>query len=169
VANLTDSQRATIYKWADGVSTPTPSGHWNAIAVPYITAAKFSEVRTARTFALLNMSLMNAAIGCWDSKYYYFNPRPTQTDPSIKTEIPIPNFPSYVSGHSVFSGAAADVLSYLFPNGTSDFNAQMQEAALSRLYGGIHYRSDITEGMSHGKHIGDFMITWAKSDGADTQ
>ena len=108
MANLTDAQRATVYKWADGVSTPTPSGHWNFIAVPYITAAKYSEVRTARAFALLNMTMMNAAIGCWDAKYYYFNPRPTQTDLSIKTEIPIPNFPSYVSGHSVFSGAASD-------------------------------------------------------------
>ncbi len=167
VANLTDAQRATVYKWADGVSTPTPSGHWNAIAVPYIVAAKFSEVRTARTFALLNMSLMNAAIGCWDAKYFYFNPRPSQVDPTIKVEISLPNFPSYVSGHSVFSGAAADVLSYLFPSGAADFNAQMQEAAMSRLYGGIHYRSDITAGMSHGKSIGDFMITFARSDGAD--
>ncbi len=167
VANLTDAQRATVYKWADGVSTPTPSGHWNVIAVPYITAAKFSEVRTARAFALLDMTMMNAAIGCWDAKYFYFNPRPTQTDPSIKTEIPIPNFPSYVSGHSVFSGAAADVLSYIFPSGATDFNAQMQEAALSRLYGGIHYRTDITVGMTHGKSIGDFTIAFAKSDGAD--
>jgi membrane-associated phospholipid phosphatase len=167
VANITDAQRATVFKWADGVSTPTPSGHWNAIAVPYITAAKFSEVRTASAFALLNMSLMNAAISCWDAKYYYFNPRPTQTDPSIKTEIPIPNFPSYVSGHSVFSGAAADVLSYLFPSGATDFNAQMQEAALSRLYGGIHYRSDITVGVALGKSVGDFTVTFAKSDGAD--
>jgi hypothetical protein len=168
VANLTDAQRATVFKWADGVSTPTPSGHWNGIAVPYITAAKFSEVRTARTFALLNMAMMDAAIGCWDAKYFYFNPRPTQSDPSIKTVIPIPNFPSYVSGHSVFSGAAADVLTYIFPNGANDFNAQMQEAAMSRFYGGIHYHSDISVGMDHGKHIGDFMITFAKSDGADT-
>jgi hypothetical protein len=168
VANITDAQRATVFKWADGVSTPTPSGHWNVIAVPYIVAAKMSEVRTARTFALLNMTMMNAAISCWDAKYYYFNPRPTQSDAAIKTVIPIPNFPSYVSGHSVFSGAAADVLTYIFPSGASDFNAQAQEAAMSRFYGGIHYKSDIDVGLTLGKNVGDFMITFGKNDGADT-
>jgi hypothetical protein len=167
VANLTDAQRATVYKWADGVSTPTPSGHWNAIAVPYITAANLSEVRIARTFALLNMTMENAAISCWDAKYFYFTPRPSQVDPTIKTEISLPNFPSYTSGHSVFSGAAADVLTYFFPSGASDFDANMQEAAMSRLYGGIHYRSDIVVGMTQGKNVGDFMIAFAKTDGAN--
>lgn len=168
VANLTDAQRATVFKWADGASTPTPSGHWNYIAVPYIVAAKMSEVRTARTFALVNITMMNAAISCWDAKYFYFNPRPTQTDPSIKTVIPIPNFPSYVSGHSVFSAAAADVLSYVFPSGASDFNSQMQEAAMSRFYGGIHYKSDINVGVTLGNSVGNFTINFAKNDGADT-
>lgn len=167
VENLTDAQRATVYKWNDGASSPTPPGHWNIIAVPYITGAKFSEVRIARTFALLNMAMENAAIGCWDTKYTYFNPRPSQVDPTIKTVIPLPNFPSYDSGHSVFSSAAADVLSYIFPGGAADFNAQMQEAAMSRLYGGIHYRSDIVAGMAQGKKIGDFMINFAKTDGAN--
>jgi hypothetical protein len=167
VANLTDAQRATVYKWNDGASSPTPPGHWNAIAVPYITAANLSEVRIARTFALLNMTMENAAIGCWDTKYTYFNPRPSQVDPTIKVEIPLPNFPSYDSGHSVFSGAAADLLSYLFPTGSTDFNAMAQEAALSRLYGGIHYRSDINAGLTQGKKIGDMMITYAKTEGAN--
>jgi hypothetical protein len=124
VAKLTDDQRATVYKWSDGVSTVTPAGHWNAIAVPYITAAKLSDVRTARVFALVNMAMMDAAVSCWDTKYTYFNPRPTQLDPSIKTEIALPNFPSYVSGHSMFSGAGADVLSYLFPSGSAYFTSQ---------------------------------------------
>jgi membrane-associated phospholipid phosphatase len=167
VAKLTDDQRATVYKWSDGVSTVTPAGHWNAIAVPYITAAKLSDVRTARVFALVNMAMMDAAVSCWDTKYTYFNPRPTQLDPSIKTEIALPNFPSYVSGHSMFSGAGADVLSYLFPSGSAYFTSQMQEAAMSRLYGGIHYRSDIEVGLTAGKSVGDYIVTFAQNDGAD--
>ena len=167
VNHISRDQLATVYKWADGVSTVTPSGHWNAIAVPYISQAGFSEVRAARSFALVNMAMHNAAIGCWDAKYFYFNPRPTQLDPSIKTEIPLPNFPSFVSGHSTFSAAGADVLSYLFPDGTSYFEAQKQEAAMSRLYGGIHCRSDIEIGLDHGKRIGDFAVNFAKTDGAD--
>ena len=167
VDNLTRDQLATVYKWADGVSTPTPSGHWNFIAVPYITAAQQSEVRAARTFALINMAMHDAAVACWEAKYFYFNPRPSQMDPSIRTMTGLPNFPSYVSGHSVFSAAASDVLSYLFPNGATYFDQQMQEAAMSRLYGGIHYRSDIEEGKTHGKRVGDFTVAFAKIDGAN--
>ena len=65
------------------------------------------------------MALHDAAVGCWDAKFTYFNPRPSQLDPSIKTVIGLPNFPSYTSGHSTFSAAAAAVLSYLFPSGAS--------------------------------------------------
>ena len=167
VDNLTRDQLATVYKWADGVSTPTPPGHWDFIAVPYVTAAGQSEVRSARTFALLNMALHDAAVACWDTKYFYFNPRPSQLDPTIRTMTGLPNFPAYDSGHSVFSSAGANVLSYLFPNGASYFDQQMQEAAMSRLYGGIHYRSDIDVGKAHGKRVADFTVAFAKSDGAN--
>jgi hypothetical protein len=167
VENLTRDQLAIVYKWADGVSTPTPPGHWNAIAADYVSSAHFSEVRAARAFALLNMALHDAGVGCWDTKYAYFNPRPSQLDPGIRTMIGLPNFPSYTSGHSTFSAAAATVLSYLFPSGASDFDAKKEEAAISRLYGGIHYRSDIDVGKDHGKRIGGYTVAFARQDGAD--
>ena len=126
-----------------------------------------SEVRNARTLALLNMALHDAGVECWSTKYFYFNPRPTQLDPNIKTWTGIQNFPSYVSGHSDFSAAAADVLSYIFPSGATYFNAQAQEAAMSRLYGGIHYPTDITVGLAQGKRVGDYTIRFAKADGAN--
>ena len=65
--------------------------------------------------------------------------------------IGLPNFPSYTSGHSTFSAAAAAVLSYLFPSGTRPFNADRDEAALSRFNGGIHYPSDINVGKEYGE------------------
>jgi hypothetical protein len=167
VENLTRDQLAIVYKWADGVSTPTPPGHWNAIATDYVRDARFSEVRAARAFALLNMALHDAAVGCWDAKFAYFNPRPSQIDPSIKTVIGLPNFPSYTSGHSTFSAAADAVLSYLFPSGAAAFDAARDEAAISRLYGGIHYRSDIEVGKEHGKRIGSYTVSFARQDGAD--
>jgi len=138
----------------DGVSTPTPPGHWNFIAEPYVHDARMSDVRTARAFALLNMALHDAAVGCWDAKFTSFNPRPSQLDPSIRTMIGLPNFPSYTSGHSTFSAAAAEVLSYLLPNGTAYFDAAAQEAAISRLYGGIHYRDAIEDGLDMGHCVG---------------
>lgn len=153
--------------WADGPGTPTPPGHWNLIAAPYIRAGELSEVRAARAFALLNMALHDAAVGCWDTKYFYFNPRPSQMDPELKSIIGLPNFPSYTSGHSTFSGAAAEVLSYLFPSGAATFEAQKNEASISRLYGGIHFRSDLTVGMAHGQRIGGYTVRFARTDGAD--
>jgi hypothetical protein len=167
VNHVTREQLATVYKWADGVSTPTPPGHWDLIAAPYIAKAQFSEVRAARAFALLNMAMHDAAVACWDAKYAYFNPRPSQLDRSIKTLVGLPNFPSYVSGHSTFSAAAAAVLSYLFPDGASYFDAQKEEAAMSRLYGGIHYRSDIEIGKDHGKRVAGYTLRFAQQDGAD--
>ena len=167
VENLTRDQLATVYKWSDGASSYAPPGHWNAIAADYVRDAHWSEVRAARAFALLNMALHDAAVGCWDAKFSYFNPRPSQLDPSIKTLIGLPNFPSYTSGHSTFSAAAAVVLSYLFPSGEASFGAMRDEAALSRLYGGIHYRSDIETGKTHGARIGEYTLIFARQDGAD--
>jgi membrane-associated phospholipid phosphatase len=112
------------------------------------------------------MSMHGAGVGCWETKFYYYNPRPSQMDPSIKTQIGLPNFPSYPSGHSTFSAAAAAVMSYFFPTGADSFAAMRDEAGISRLYGGIHYRSDIDAGKAHGGRIAAFTLNFAKSDGA---
>jgi len=167
VDGLTRDQMAIAYKWNDGAGTYTPPGHWNDIAAEYVRDARFSEVRAARAFALLNMAMHDAAVGCWDAKFAYFNPRPSQLDPSIKTVIGLPNFPSYTSGHSTFSAAAAVVLSHLFPSGASGFDAMKEEAGISRLYGGIHYRSDIQIGKAHGARIGGYTVNFARQDGAN--
>ena len=144
--DLSRERLAIVHKWADGVRTYTPPGHWNDIATEYIRDEKFSEVRAARAYALLNMAMHDAAVACWETKFYYFNPRPSQMDPSIKTATGLPNFPAYTSGHSTFSGAAAEVLTYLFPFDQAFFDEQADEASKSRLYGAIHYRSDIEMG-----------------------
>jgi membrane-associated phospholipid phosphatase len=111
--------------------------------------------------------LHDAAVGCWDAKYAYFNPRPSQLDTSIKTCTGVPNFPSFTSGHSTFSGAAATVLSHLFPEHGEYFHTEAEEASVSRLYAGIHYRSDIEVGLTHGKVIGGYAVRRALEDGAD--
>jgi hypothetical protein len=167
VENLTREQLAIALFWNDGAGTYTPPGHWNDIAAEHIRDARMSEVRAARAFALLNLAMHDAAVGCWEVKFYYFNPRPSQMDPSIRTPIGLPNFPSYSSGHSTFSAAAAAVLSYLFPASTADFEAMRDEAALSRLYGGIHYRSDIELGKDHGTRIGTHTVQFAQQDGSN--
>jgi hypothetical protein len=166
VDNLTRQQLTVALKWNDGAGTYTPPGHWNDIAAELVRDAKMSEVRAARTFALLNMAMHDAGVGCWETKFFYFNPRPSQMDRSIKTPIGLPNFPSYPSGHSTFSAAAASVLSHLFPSGTADFTVMRDEAGISRLYGGIHYRSDIDAGRAFGDRIATYTLSFAQTDGA---
>jgi membrane-associated phospholipid phosphatase len=166
VTRLSREQLAIALKWNDGAGTYTPPGHWNDIAAEYVRDARMSEVRAARTFALLNMAMHDASVACWRVKFKHFNPRPSQVDPTIVTKIGLPNFPSYPSGHSTFSAAAATVLGDLFPSAASDFRALADEAGVSRLYGGIHYPSDIDQGKAHGQRIGDFVLGFARGDGA---
>jgi hypothetical protein len=153
--------------WADGVATVTPPGHWNDIAAGDFLRQNFSEVRWARNMALLNMAMMDAAIVCWDAKFAYFNPRPTQVDSRIKTLTGLPNFPSYISGHSTFSAAASTILGHIIPSRATDYNSMAEEAKLSRLYGAIHYRSDIEVGFTCGQKVGNYAIQKAIADGAE--
>ena len=81
--------------------------------------------------------------------------------------IGLPNFPSYPSGHSTYSAAAAVILSRFFPQGAADFQAMAEEAGISRLYGGIHYRSDIVAGGAHGQRIGSWVLDYVKNDGVN--
>lgn len=164
--NPTRERIGIVHFWADGAGTYTPPGHWNAIAAQEIIKLNWSEVRWARAMALLNMSLMDAAIACWDAKFYYYNPRPSQVNPEIKTLTGLPNFPAYISGHSTFSGAAAKILGHLIPEKASAFESMAQEASLSRLYGAIHYRSDCEKGLETGQKIGNLAIQRALSDGS---
>ncbi len=167
VNNPTRENMRIVQFWADGVSTYTPPGHWDAIAAEDFITKNFSEVRWARDMALLNMSMMDAAIVCWNTKFYYFNPRPSQLNPAIKTLTGLPNFPSYISGHSTFSGAAATILGYLVPEKAGAYTTMAQEASFSRVAGGIHYRSDCSVGLQVGTNIGNYAVTRAKNDGAD--
>ncbi|MFV5700314.1 phosphatase PAP2 family protein [Flavobacterium sp. XS2P12] len=153
--------------WADGVGTYTPPGHWNAIASESFVEQNYSEVRWARNMALLNIAMMDAAISCWDAKYFYFNPRPCQMDPSIKTLTGVPNFPAYVSGHSTFSGAACAILSHIVPAKAESFKTMAKQASDSRMFGAIHYRSDCEKGLELGEKIGGFAVARAATDGAE--
>ncbi|HTL09135.1 MAG TPA: phosphatase PAP2 family protein [Chitinophagaceae bacterium] len=167
VQNPSRRQIEIVHFWADGVNTYTPPGHWDAIAADDFIGKNFSEVRWARNMALLNMALMDAAIVCWETKNFYFNPRPSQMNPAIKTLTGTPNFPSYISGHSTFSGAAATVLGHIIPERAAAYTAMAAEASISRMYGGIHYRSDCEQGLIVGKNVGNFAVERAKTDGAE--
>jgi len=165
--NLTRDQQRIADFWADGLRTYTPPGHWNYIAATDFAGQSFSEPRWARNMALLNMAIMDAGVVCWDAKTFYFNPRPMQIDPRIKTGIGLPNFPAYISGHSTFSGAAAAVLGYIIPSKAQQYLDMAKEASVSRMYGGIHFKSDCEVGLTTGKKVGDYAVARGHIDGAE--
>lgn len=165
--NLTNEQRKIANFWSDGLGTYTPPGHWNRFACESIVSNKYNPLRAARTLAYLNMAMADAGIACWDAKYYFHYPRPIQTMPGFKTILGTPNFPSYTSGHSMFSAAAAEVLGHIFPDQAAEFESRSQEAALSRLYGGIHYRFDIEDGNASGKAVGQYVVNRLVLDGGE--
>ncbi|MEW5884471.1 MAG: phosphatase PAP2 family protein [Armatimonadota bacterium] len=164
--NRTPEQLAIAMFWADGPGTATPPGHWNQIACDMAMEKGLNEVRTARMLALMNMATMDAGISVWDAKYVYWLIRPSQADPNITTPPGLPNFPSYTSGHSGFSGAAATVLSYIFPGEAETLNAMAEEAAISRVYGGIHYRFDSDVALEQGRQIGALAVARGQADGS---
>ncbi len=167
VKNLTREQQRITTFWADGAGSYTPPGHWNRRASELINEKQFNEIRSARAMALVSTALEDAGISCWDTKYYYLLPRPTEMDPEMVTGTGIPNFPAYTSGHSTFSGAGAEVLAYLFPDHASDLQAMAKEASNSRIYGCIHYRFDCEVGLEVGKKIGEYAITRGRNDGSE--
>jgi PAP2 superfamily len=157
--SLTDGQKRIADYWADGAGTVTPAGHWNAIAIDLVEAGDGSALRTARLFAVLDTAQADAFIACWDAKFAYWTLRPVTAirrliDAGWLSYLPTPPFPSYVSGHSTTSGAASTVLAAFFPERAAELTALAEQAALSRLYGGIHFRSDNVAGLDLGRRVG---------------
>lgn len=139
------------------------AGYWNEQASALIVDRHMSERKAAHTFALMNMTAMDAFIACHDAKYTYWLIRPTQADPGIRLilqdatgiAVGLPNHPSYPSNHSCVSGAAANILGRIFPAYKSHFAALAQEASISRLYAGIHYRFDIDAGLEIARSVAE--------------
>jgi PAP2 superfamily len=178
----TEEQTEIALFWADGAGTETPPGHWNSIAQIIAAARGTTLEENARLFALLNIGMADAAICSWDAKYTYHFWRPVTAiafaEPQLNwmSFIVTPPFPDYTSGHSTFSAAAATVLPFFF--GTEDLPFTIgsdflpgvyrsfstcqdaaEEAALSRIYGGIHFRSASADGLQAGSSIGEWTVT----------
>jgi membrane-associated phospholipid phosphatase len=183
----TDDQTAIALFWADGAGTFTPSGHWNAIAGQLAHEDGLSLLTTARLFAQLDIAEADAAIVCWEAKYTYNFWRPvtairvadtdgndlTEKDAAWEPLIVTPPFPDHTSGHSTFSGAASAILAAYFgadrafsttsDNGTltrsfTSFAQAADEAGVSRIYGGIHYRSANDDGLACGREIAAHVL-----------
>lgn len=155
----TPQQLATALQWNYGNGTYTPPGYWNELASQLIEANGLNEREATHVFALMGATGFDALIGCWEAKYYYWYIRPWQAQASITLPIGAPNHPSYPSGHSCVSSAMASVLADFFPAHANQLAAQVADAGMSRMYGGIHYRSDITAGEQLGRSTAELAIS----------
>jgi PAP2 superfamily len=155
---------AAISFWDAG----PPGYRWNEIALNQVFKNNLNAngPRIARIMALLNVAIYDATIAAWDSKYVYHRPRPSEVNSQVAPTLPVPNSPSYPSEHAAAAGAAAAVLGYLFPRDADFFSAQAQEAALSRIWAGIHFRSDIEAGLAIGRAVAQKVIERAQNDGS---
>jgi membrane-associated phospholipid phosphatase len=183
IANAaTQAQRQFALYWADDPGkTPTPAGHWVHIAGDVLKARKATLADAAEAYALLALAMNDAFIAAWRSKYQINLLRPvTYVQLFIDSNwtpqlMNTPPFPEYPSGHSVQSAAAAAVLSRLFgaqtaftdnahndrgwgPRTFPSFAAAAEEAALSRLYAGIHFRSAVINGQAQGRCVAERVL-----------
>jgi membrane-associated phospholipid phosphatase len=177
--NLSAEERAIARFWSDDpMLSPTPPGHWISIALQIIEHDKPDLEKSVDVLARLGVVLADAFIGCWEAKFQYDLLRPVTyirrlIDPKWEPLLITPPFPEYPSGHSTQSAAAAAVLTKLFgenfafedrtregdglkPRSFASFSAAASEAGISRLYGGIHFRSAIERGLAQGQCVASY-------------
>ena len=151
--------------WALNAGTPTAAGFWLDYASQRIAEHGLSERDATHVYALTSATMLDAAIGCWDAKLFYWLIRPWKADVGIQTipEVGKPNHPSYPSGHSCVSSSGAAVLAMFFPERSTELAAMVEEAGLSRMYAGIHYRFDIDAGRELGHSVAALAIAADRS------
>jgi len=158
----------------------TPGAHWIGITKIACKKENTDFDKTVYAYTKTSIAIADAFISCWDEKYRSNLIRPETLinqhfDENWKPVLQTPPFPEYVSGHSVASGAAAVALTDLFGDGFSfeddteliyglpvrsftSFNQAADEAAISRMYGGIHYRAAVEIGVKQGRDLGEFVV-----------
>lgn len=177
--NINPEQRTIARFWSDDpMLSPTPPGHWIAIALQIFERDNVALDKSVDVLARLGIAEADSFIGCWNVKFQYDLLRPVTyirrtMDPKWESLLNTPPFPEYPSGHSTQSGAAAVVLTQMFgenfafkdatherdgikPRAFPSFWAAAEEAGISRLYGGIHFRAAIERGLEQGRCIGAF-------------
>jgi membrane-associated phospholipid phosphatase len=147
-------------------ATDAPSIRWTLFLEEEITRRRLPALRAARAQALLSIAMYDAFVACWDAKYHYWLARPISLEPALVTVFATPPFPSYPSGHSTISAAAAEVMAYLFADAAREYREKAHEASESRVWGGVHYRFDIVVGEELGEKVGRAVVERARRDGS---
>jgi hypothetical protein len=175
-AHLTGEQKDIARFWSDdAMLSTTPPGHWIQIAFQIFDKGATPIDREVDLLSRLSVAMADAFISCWTTKYEFDLIRPVtyiraNIDPAFTPILITPPFPEYPSGHSTQSAAAAEVMTQFFgdnyafedashirdglpPRKFASFRAAADEAGISRLYGGIHFRTAIERGLAQGRCV----------------
>lgn len=161
--NLTPEQKEVAESWNLDLGTVTPPGVWILKAIEKTAFKNLALVEQTGLLSLLSTVMMDAFTACWYVKFKWWTERPITAirrlyDPNFLPHVLTPSFPSYPSGHATVSGVAATILSNLLPDSQDEWQKAAQEAAKSRLYGGIHFDFDNSEGLALGQKVGQLAI-----------
>ena len=159
----------------------TPVGHWIGLLAIFCRQTNTPEIKAAMAYAMTSAAIFDGFISCWDEKFRSSTVRPitvirSEFNSEWNSRLQTPPFPEYTSGHSVISAAAATTSIAVFGNDFSfrdtvevkylnlarnftSIRAAADEAGISRLYGGIHFRAAIEEGKKQGNKIGELYIS----------
>ncbi len=166
VRNLTPRQLEVAERWNLDAGSVTPAGVWMQHAMDLLLRSQIPGDAFEAAVAILaatSVAMEDSFIACWRIKFRDWSERPITAirrdlDPGFTTPVVTPGFPGYISGHSTLSGATSTVLSHFWPKEAPLLNAMADEAAVSRLWGGIHFRSDNDEGLKVGRAVGAEVI-----------
>lgn len=153
ISDTRTPEQLAIAQYWNVSQSPVSDSAINRIARELVVKHHRSDREAARIFFLMNAAAFDALNGCFDAKYTYWFIRPPQADPLITLPIGLPPHPSYPSAHSCASGAFTKVLARSFPSERRRMAQIAEEASLSRLYGGIHYRFDMEAGLALGRAV----------------
>lgn len=169
---LTEHQRQVAHHWHLDAGSVTPAGIWMQMALQRLqTNEPNEEAHSGRVMAqalpvlaALSVVMLDAFVACWQVKLRDWSERPITAvrrdlAPDFEPLLVTPGFPSYVSGHATVSAAAATVLGAFWPEQRARLQVLADEAAMSRLWGGIHFRSDNDEGLLLGRAVGAAVVT----------
>ena len=172
---LTPRQKRIAKFWEAGPGTALPAGVWNRVVIEYARDHELSVPRQTRLFAALNVAMSDAGAACWNAKFQtgWWDPRPINAirdlglDKKWESYLGTPLFPAYPSGTSNYSGAAGEVLAHVFPDDAKMWRTRAVEAGMSRLWGGVHWRIDVEQGLKMGRSVAGLVVEHARRDGAE--
>ena len=145
-----------------------PGYRWMQLASQQMLAQNVAAPLFTRGMALVSVAIYDSTVAAWDSKYAWKRQSPSVMDPTIQPLAALPNVPSYPSEHAVVAGAASVVMAYLFPSMGETYTDLAEEAARSRVFGGVSFPSDVDAGLQLGRQVGQMVVAYAMADGATT-